>query len=157
MKARPRAVERNVAKYLSIMFSQFQMSEVERIPVLGRTGPDITINELEWVIDVKSRIEVPKTFLPGGRFYYIFGDLVALRLSEVPILLTGQIIHLQRECPVSQNSVLISRWFDHMDEWTKKYRKNGISMLVLHRPRMAIADAALIFRLSDYSLIRSKL
>ena len=36
------------------------MDPVERLPVIGRTGPDITMNKLALAVDIKSRLEVPK-------------------------------------------------------------------------------------------------
>ncbi len=56
MKARPRCVERSVAEALSSILN----TPVERIPVLGRTGPDLTYHPpLNLIVDVKSRINVP--------------------------------------------------------------------------------------------------
>ena len=64
MKARPRSVENRVANMLNDVFAAMDCS-VQRIPVLGRSGPDISLNELQLVVDVKSRLEVPKAlFFP---------------------------------------------------------------------------------------------
>ena len=63
MKARPRSVENEVAKYLSRKFAALELDPVERVPVLGRAGPDVSINQSQLAIDVKSRKEVPKIIL----------------------------------------------------------------------------------------------
>ena len=140
MKARPRSVEREVARTLSRFFIQNGLSPVERIPVLGRTGPDLTINELGLVIDVKSRLEVPKTpFTPNPIISFDYElHLIGARLRDLPLLGEGE--------PQSINfsSALIRRWYLHMDEWTRIHYPKGIPALVLHRPKMPIGAALLI-------------
>ncbi len=144
MKARPRSVERKVATFLSQYFVQLGLSAVERIPILGRSGPDITINEWGLVIDVKSRLEVPRT--PFTIYPIIAFDdeenLVGVRLKDFPLLVEDT-----PATPIDFSSVLVRRWYLHMDEWTRANYPGGIPALVLHRPRMPIGAALLI--LSD--------
>ncbi|MEL7591755.1 MAG: hypothetical protein AAGU17_10745 [Anaerolineaceae bacterium] len=147
MKARPRSVERKVAACLSQHFAELQLSPVERIPVLGRTGPDLTINELGLVIDVKSRLEVPKTiFQPSGPVVDFRDELhlVGIRLKDIYLL--------TEECDTQSldfSSALIHQWYVHMDEWTQENSPSGITALVLHRPRMPIGAALLILSLEN--------
>jgi len=141
MKARPRSVERKVAAFLSRYFVQLGLSPVERIPVLGRSGPDITSNEWGLVIDVKSRLEVPRTpFTPHP--IIDFDDelhLIGIKLKDLALMVEGAEAH-----PIDFSSALIRRWYEHMDEWTRTNYPQGIPALVLHRPKMPIGAALLI-------------
>jgi hypothetical protein len=137
------------------MFSDVGMSPVERIPILGRTGPDIVINELKFVIDVKSRLEVPKSILPGPREIFWSKDLIAFRLDDAPM------IQKQAEeggyfiitpCLNCQKSV--RGWYDHMDEWTKVHCKEGVTMLVLHKPRLPVGHSAIVIKINDFERIK---
>ena len=132
MKARPRSVERKVAEHLTAFFIPQGYSEVERIPVLGRTGPDVSINEFGLVVDVKSRLEVPKCYMTPA----IHGDLYCSHLDGINF-----------DVPASSaRSVLVERWFDHMHEWTLAKYKTGITALVLHRPGMPIGKSILVIK-----------
>ena len=139
MKARPRSVERKVAAFLSLYFVHHNLSPVERIPVLGRTVPDITINEWGLVIDVKSRLEVPRTlFTPYS--VIAFDEelkLIGARLKDLSLLDT-------QATPIDFSSILVRKWYLHMQEWTLANHPTGIPALVLHRPRMPIGAALLI-------------
>jgi len=59
-RRRWKRVEVRVAEILSEIFSDAGKDPVERIPILGRTGPDISHNQIELIVDVKSRHQVPK-------------------------------------------------------------------------------------------------
>ena len=140
MKSRPRSCEREVAKHLTELLSQFGISKFERIPILGRTGPDITVNESKLVIDVKSRLEVPKG---------VFGPLYETeRYIAVPL---DNLLDLASREPAWSNfsSVLVDRWFDHMDEWTRENCRDGITCLVLHRPKKPIGKAQVVINKTD--------
>ena len=54
-----------MAEHLTAFFNSLGLREVHRIPVLGRTGPDIEINEFGLIIDVKSRLSVPTASFTG--------------------------------------------------------------------------------------------
>ena len=75
-------MENRVAAYLSALFAGIGLSPVERIPVLGRTGPDLTINELGLVVDVKSRQACPKMYFCGSVCFD--GEYLAVPLSLLP-------------------------------------------------------------------------
>jgi hypothetical protein len=164
MKARPRRVEREVAARLSEAFTAAGLSPVQRIPVLGRTGPDITCNEARFIIDVKSRIEVPKMYLPEGDQPILILDdwLVAFRLDMFGQFLTGWRRIAAR---VEGSSKTVRNWYDHLDEWTARNEPDGITMLVLHKSGanghgpMPIGHSAVVLNQSDYqnfTLRRSK-
>lgn len=148
MKARPRSVERKVASFLSEKFSSLGLSPVERIPVLGRTGPDVSINELGLVIDVKSRLEVPKSYFGHGGCITHYADehhLIGVKLCDFLLL-------FDISTPVEQStarSLLVERYYAHMDEWTKEKYPSGITCLVLHRPKMPIGKSLLIISEND--------
>lgn len=125
MKQAPRRCEREIAAILTTRFVRYGYSPVERIPILGRTGPDITINEFNLVVDVKNRLEVPKCYIREG--LTDFGDLLRVPISEME-LLAGE------PSEIGPKSVTVSQWFWHMNEWRIRYHRHGITALVLHRP-----------------------
>jgi hypothetical protein len=132
VKARPRSVERQVAKLVSAYFVGRGWSPVERIPVLGRTGPDISINESGLVIDVKSRLSTPKDIfsLPGDREIQFEDGLLAVRLANIDHLFCPQALKTVQ----ARSYKTIWDWWTHMDEWTRRELPGGVTALVLHRP-----------------------
>ena len=132
MKARPRSVERRTAEELSELFVSIGLSKVERLPVIGRTGPDIAINESGLVIDVKSRKCVPAYLFPPAKTLFSVGSLAIFRLEELLDIPTSE----TTQVPSKQ----LSDWFQHMDQWTQEHQPNGISAIILHRPRMPIGN-----------------
>lgn len=139
MKQRPRRAEREIAAYLSNIYDGYGYSPVVRIPVLGRTGPDISINETKIVVDVKSRIACPKNMMIKEPI--IFGDLVA-----VPLHLVDKIETFGTS---SFRSITVRRWLDHMEEWTLENEPDGISVIVLHQPGVAFKMASFVFYQKD--------
>ena len=157
MKARPRAKERRVAEILSKEFVACGYKPVVRIPVLGRTGPDISLNELKFVIDVKSRIEVPKSvYIPLGPAIVHFQpyDLIGFRLNNFAALLTGEIKKFD-VFPGEGQMTVVDKWFRHMDEWTKENEPDGITALVLHHSgihegRMPVGHSTFVISHADF-------
>ena len=142
MKARPRSVEREVANYLSSKFAEMKLDPVERIPVLGREGPDLTINQSKLAIDVKSRLEVPKIMWRhhGATKWGITDPLVAVRLCEFEKLFV--------DLPRSEAIVppkTVRGYMEHMAGWSQEH----IPAIVLHRPRIRIANAIFVIREAD--------
>jgi hypothetical protein len=144
MKSRPRSVEREVAKSLTLHFAKLGMSLVERIPILGRTGPDITINESRLAIDVKSRKAVP------GCNYYIYEPIMHdmrgrlfLKLKDFPLLYSD----VERSGQLLLTSVAVAEWLEHMREWADK--NNSIPAIVLHKPGTWIDNAVFVIYASD--------
>lgn len=138
MKARPRRAERKIAEILSDFFSLYGYSPVERVPVIGRTGPDLQINDFELIVDVKSRLEVPKGVIFDR--LVCFGDYFA-----VPLEMLGELPISEAE-PVLFSSVQVDQYYNHMDEWTVKHHPSGITALVLHRPKMPFGKAMFILK-----------
>jgi hypothetical protein len=152
MKQRPRRVERKIAEIISAFSSLYGYSEVRRIPVLGREGPDIETNELGLVIDVKSRLEVPKLFvLSPGEFIAYPKSLIAVRLDEMELLSTSK-PNLKR-----MGSVTVQRWFDHMHAWKIENQPDGITALVLHRPGQEWAASALVINSNERNKLCQKI
>ena len=152
MKPRPRRAENEVAKRLTAFFVSVNMDPVERLPVIGRTGPDITMNELGLAVDVKSRLEVPKAVFEVelGRVmrmqsYYI------MRLADLELL-------LEYDLPFqvsNKYSRMVGRWFTHMQSWRRVHQPNGFTALVLHRPGMKYDDAVLVVQ--HYNKLHARL
>lgn len=140
MKARPRSVENRIAEAMNVHYLKLRASPVERIPVLGRTGPDLTINELKMVVDVKSRKEVPKAIFFPLMGPFTFDGMVAARLCNLPSLWDLE----WGTALLDYSSKIIRDYLEHMDEWTKAHEKDGISCVVLHRPEMPIGSSVVI-------------
>ena len=153
MKARPRRIEREVAEHLSRIFERYGFSPVERIPVLGRTGPDISINELGLVIDVKSRQSVPACFrfnriadgYKGNPISVHAGKYMAANLLDFPQVA----FYYDKVFKRTVSSVTVDKWYDHMDEWRLENMPDGISALVLHYPGSRIGNATFLIHQND--------
>jgi hypothetical protein len=125
MKDAPRRAENAVASLLSAKFASIGASPVERIPVIGRIGPDISINELGLVIDVKNRGEVPL-----GLFHdelVTFGGFLAAPLDRFELLIDGD------PKPIDFSSLTVLGYYAHMDVWRLERRPEGITCVILHR------------------------
>lgn len=147
MKARPRDVEREVAKRLSLFYSRCGLSPVERIPVLGRTGPDISLNGARIAIDVKSRIEVPKgAMLKKGEMAVFGAEMLGVRLGELDLLLDPT-SHLNTR----DHFTSLSGWLAHMAGWLPENCPQGLPALVVHRPRKHIHNSTFVLYLKDRS------
>ena len=134
MKPRPRRAEREIARILSGKFVQYGYDPVERIPILGREGPDISLNAFGLVVDVKSRLEVPKGYIVDEAT--MFGDLIGIPISEMDKLVTPA-----RPGPFSKT---VQRWFWHMDKWRVQHEPSTITALVLHRPKLPYGKSILV-------------
>lgn len=147
MKPRPRSVEREVAEFLSRIYQANGYSPVKRIPILGRTGPDIELNETGFVIDVKSRLAVPQSHMLKAGTLGRFGlgasaDYIGVRLSE-----------LGRESFKGYDirpSKMVWDWLCHMDEWRSEQLPNGISVIILHKNRTRVANATFVIKTYDW-------
>jgi hypothetical protein len=143
LKARPRNCENEVARHLSNFSKLYNYKPIVRIPVIGRTGPDITINELKLVVDVKSRKEVPL----GIYFERLvtFDGFLAVPLCQVGEMIDGD------PTPVEFRSKIVRDYYTHMDEWRLSNFPDGISTVILHRPKMPIGKAMFIISMKDRS------
>lgn len=130
-------VEVKVAARLSEIFSDIGHAPVVRIPLLGRTGPDITYNDIQLIVDVKSRNEVPKSSLAVKGQALAMGNMLGFRLRDL--------LELDRLTSLTaEPSILVSAWLSHMHEWKVKHLPTGITCVVLHRPKMPVGDSTII-------------
>ncbi|MGD8405302.1 MAG: hypothetical protein PVJ21_16700 [Anaerolineales bacterium] len=136
-RRRWKRVEEKIASKLTEIFSDVGKEAVERIPILGRTGPDISYNEVKLIVDVKSRKEVPKSSIAVKGKVLHFGDMLGFRLADLP--------DLDRLTPrTAAPSTLVTHWLSHMHEWTARYEPDGISCVILHRPGMPVGNSTVI-------------
>lgn len=144
MKARPRHVEREVAAFFEKLRLEAALPapKIERIPVLGRTGPDLTFpNAFNLAIDVKSRLAVPKTLWPSS--LYLHGN----HFLTIELGARWNSNNAMRPGPHEHWSV--RNWLDHMAEWTDEH--GGFPALVLHRPGMPFERALLVMLESNFT------
>ena len=124
-------VERGAAEELNRVLSGIgNFTPVARIPLLGREGPDLTVNETGLVINVKSRSVIPARLFPEHSQLLRIGDLVVFRLAALPLASRYE------PCEPMQPWKKLQDWYDLMDQWTQEYQPGGISAIFLHRPRM---------------------
>jgi hypothetical protein len=152
MKARPRRVEREIAKYISEMFlKELDLPSVQRIPVLGREGPDMEIWPFFNVAaDVKSRKSNPvgyklepdeignwyKTGLPHV-------EHVGVRLESMHLLFGIENMPVRDRRP----SKTVYGWLCHMRDWCEEEEGFSIPAIILHWPQHPIKHSTvLIFR-----------
>lgn len=151
-RARWKGVETRVARKLNEILSDVgNFSLIERIPILGRTGPDLTINETGLVIDVKSRAIISAQMFPAKYEAIQSGDLVSLRLNQM-----DRGVYLWSKTKKNENKQVTS-WYEHMDEWTQKNSPDGISCIILHWPGMPIGNAAMVIHQKDLRRLYDKL
>jgi len=155
MKSRPRRAENRVAEILSDFFIANGLTPIERIPVLGRTGPDLTVNEANLIVDVKSRQSVPQhpfnAVSETGKAKN--GDLALFQLSS----LQETLISSQGQFTPCKTSKTVLGWLEHMHAWTQANTSGGISALVLHKPQMPYGSAVLVLYPSDVGLLQERI
>ena len=155
MKSRPRRAENRIAEILSDFFVEQGLSPIDRIPVLGRTGPDLTVNESGLVVDVKSRQSCPKKTFQAvshtGKAHNKTHNAFQLQYLEECLLMNE---HVYSPLPYSK---MVDDWLKHMDEWTADNAPSGISALVVHRPQMPYGESVLILKSSDVGKLRQRL
>lgn len=142
--SRWKGVERRVAAALNAALSGAgEFKPVERIPLLGREGPDLTVNETGLVINVKSRAEIPQRLFPdNGRILQI-GKLFCFRLENIARI---------HDLPVSAATGSWQRltdWWLRMDRWTRECQPEGITCIIIHRPRMPVGHAGVVIHHTD--------
>jgi len=142
-------VERGVAHYLSRKFAELELNPVERIPVLGREGPDVGVNQSKLAVDVKSRQEVPKIMWHhhGAVRWGITEPLVAVRLCEFEKLF-GETKAVAIIPPKT-----VREYMEHMASWSEEH----IPAIILHRPRIRIANAIFVIREADIERLRNNI
>lgn len=163
-----KSVERAVAAELNRVLSDAgKFSPIERIPLLGRDGPDVTINETGLVINVKSRKVIPDYLFPKANNILYSGKIMIFRLNELPTLFNGEpkeaclIFNPKMGLSSTNHWGQLQEWYAEMDAWTQQlkihttttimrnsrmpvdkwtsaFKQNCISAIILHRPRMPI-------------------
>jgi len=151
MKSRPRNAENRCAAELTKAVQEYGIDfEFIRVPVIGRTGPDITFpNPLNLVVDVKTRLEVPKK---------LFAGLTVDISYTTPLYSITQVKNLPRAWMGTQNvrvwnSVLVEEWLHHISIWANKH--GAIPCLILHRPDMKYHDSAVVIWQTDIQPLRA--
>jgi hypothetical protein len=157
MKSAPRRAENAVAMILSKHFANIGVDAVERIPVTGRVGPDITLNRLKLVVDVKNRAEVP-----DGIFHDTlveFGDFLAVPLDKFGTIFSEPV-------EIFFKSKIVSGYYLHMKEWTDAHEPDGIACVILHksgaalstkrRARMPFGKSMLVISKSDLGRLQER-
>ena len=133
-------VERGAAQELNRVLSGIgKFTPVERIPLLGREGPDLTVNETGLVINVKSRKAIPDRLFPGSNQLLFIGRLVVFRLEDLKRCRTAWM-----EIPTTDPWKRLQDWYDLMDCWTQEFQPDGISAIFLHRPRMPYGNMGVV-------------
>ena len=153
MKRRPRRIEQKVAEQLSAFYFTRGWRPVERIPVIGRTGPDIDIKESGLVIDVKSRKEVPQSAFFPYHEIVSFGDgeLIGVRLEDIGLLWTDA----QPQHGRQVTKTVMDYWL-HLDEWRIKHRPEGVTCIILHRPGRPVKATTVVIHSLQRSLLNGK-
>lgn len=147
-----KAVERGAAAELNRVLSGVgKFTPVERIPLLGREGPDITVNEVGLVVNVKSRGNIPDRFYPTQCQLLRVKDLVCFRLSSIRFAPYFEVTDDLRPWKQLQD------WYDWMDKWTKEFQTGGISTIFIHRPRMPLGNMGVVIHQKDLARLSCKL
>jgi len=130
MKARPRRAENRIADELNKWFTKYGLSPIERIPVLGRAGPDYTKNELQLNLDAKSRKSIPTSYKIKSNEVLRFENYWGLSLCNLNALGWA----MDNWWVEVKPSVVIVRWIKHMGP-------NG--GVILHWPGTPFKNAVL--------------
>lgn len=153
MKARPRRIENRVGDEINRALDRYGIPLTRRIPVLGRTGPDLEpIQVFDLAIDVKSRLSVPKSMLAHDKGAFIAWPACGVRLSNLDKFVS---MHIHTNA-LDDCSKVVLGWLDHMDGWVKENMPGGIAALVLHRPGMHVRNATLVIYEKDWSRLYGK-
>jgi hypothetical protein len=139
-----KAVERHVALELNKALSDVgKYAPIERIPLLGREGPDLTVNETGLVINVKSRKDIPVRLFPVSKRIHNIGCFSCLRLEDLSCL---------HDMPITASTdpwKQLTDWWELMDKWTREYKASGITAILIHRPRMPIGHTGIVIHTKD--------
>jgi hypothetical protein len=137
--SRWKGVERAAAIELNHILSDIGKFEpIERIPINGREGPDLTVNETGLVINVKSRKCIPDRLFPKPYQLLQFGNLVGFHAEQ---------LYLAPQFEVTANLPswkMLQDWYDRMESWTLTNQPDGISAILLHKPRMPYGNMAVV-------------
>ena len=152
-----KVVEKKIAEQLNIYFNEIGMKEIARIPILGRNGPDLTVNESGLLIDVKHRLSNPKFLqMEDGQVAKVGHSLLAVKVKDIYSLAETDRIDV-----ALRGSRLVHKYYDHMHSHSreKKYMPNGnaIPCIILHYPNHEYKDSILIIGKNDRSLLNERI
>jgi hypothetical protein len=160
MKRGPRQAETRFADYLSLHFGALGLSPVERVPVIGRTGPDITFNELWLAIDAKRREEVPISAwkLTDTCTIVEYADGICVsQLKNFSRLLTSE----DPPQKINEKSTkTISGYLEHMAGWKFHHKdmpellRGAIPAVVCRKTGGRTANALFVIYKEDLRLLR---
>lgn len=150
MKSRPRSVENRVAEELNKLFEKLGFSKIERIPAPGRTGPDMTWNELKLAVDPKSRKANPKSHIITDDNIYDHGEYITVKLSNFFMLL-----NLHKTANTRKSSKVVWELLQHLDEWRIQNLQDGVSIIVLHWPNKHIENSVVVMRKKDITRLQN--
>ena len=154
MKSAPRRAERRVAEILSDFFISIALLPSNAYRFWAGAAPDLTINEIGMVVDVKSRLQIPIGYI--RTWPTIHADLIAIPLGLLGAVLIEDLLAERPANTDGAVSVIVNRYFTHMDEWTKVHKPDGITALVLHRPKVPFGLSQLIIRYSQLPILEER-
>jgi hypothetical protein len=147
-------VETKVAFELSKYFETVGMGKVKRIPILGRDGPDISVNESDLVIDVKHRQSNPKYLKITRKEIMRIGNyLLAVRIKDLALLAETN----KKPATTVKGSRIVKGYLDHMKNHTRRLPNGEIPCVVLHYPNQKISDSILIIFNEDRSKLYERI
>jgi hypothetical protein len=152
-----KTVEKKIAEEINKYFTSVGMNPIERIPILGRDGPDLTVNESGLLIDVKHRISNPKLFqFEDGRVAQSGKFLLAVKIKDIKLLAEGKDIDI-----MLKSSRVVRKYYEHMRDHSKKKKYlpdgNVIPCIILHYPGCKYEDSVLIIDKNDRSLLYERI
>lgn len=162
-KGAEREIAKILTKQLSDIGNDFLM---RRIPILGREGPDLTFpNPYHLVIDVKSRLKVPKglfkCIIPGqwrwldarAQPMHTLPLYWACNLEDFTKAVTNNLPNPNKiditTYSIMWRSVVVHRWLEHIQQHAKQFvddrgRAQQFGALILHRPRMPYGKSVVL-------------
>ena len=138
---------------LSRWFEKHGKAPVERQPIIGRTGPDITWNDVKLMVDAKNRLQVPKGYRISDVGIYQFGLLIGVRMRDLDLLLSDEPVKEMRPA-----SITVSSWFNHNAEWNQM-PFGSIPALIIRQPVRGWIreDATFLIRKKDRELLKRRM
>jgi len=143
-RGRWKRFERRVADEINSQVSQYGCKTETRIPVNGRTGPDIYFSEVGMAVSVKQRLAVPLSYEAPQDGVVLFGDLYAARLHHAFDLFR----RLDKEGVTRQTkggSRVVARWHREILEWCEAQGDSSpFPVLVIAKPATWVRNATFL-------------
>jgi hypothetical protein len=97
---------------------------------------------MKLVVDVKSRIEVPKALFFPLIGPFRFDGMVGVRVKNLCSFWDDE----HPAASLDYSSKTVRDYLAHMEEWTKENCPDGVSCIVLHRPELPIGSSVAIIQ-----------